>query len=151
MTRGLQLTLLFFACLPMGALYALAACSGMFLFYGEFSHLDSSSFIGAAVMGAVCGLLSTAYVVPLLAKTHLQRSVPRVFLPTLAIAAMSGITVFLAPIITFVAHVFFCTYERSNSRDLKVGLCPTCHYPLAGLPSPICPECGTNSSRSSPG
>ncbi len=28
----------------------------------------------------------------------------------------------------------------------RPGLCPTCSYPLAGLPGPVCPECGAGPS-----
>lgn len=148
MTRGLQLTLLFVACLPMGSLYALMAYTCMLLLYGGPSrpwHLPAAIAIIAGA-GALCGLLSTAYVVPFLAKSNLRRSVPRVFLSTLIVAGFSGITVFFAPIITLVMHVFFCAQERHHSEATSPGLCPTCNYPLTGLPTPICPECGTDSS-----
>lgn len=32
--------------------------------------------------------------------------------------------------------------EGLGKQRLARGQCPACAYPFAGLPSPICPECG---------
>ena len=152
MTKPTQQILLVLSCPVAGAAYALAALTTAMVIYEPtalFSDTLWSMIAPTVMIGAFCGFFSIAYVVPLLANTDLGRTAPRMFLITLATSAISGPTLILAPLLAFVVQLAVCIveYRRAAAARSKVGICLTCGYSLAGLPSPICPECGTNTSR----
>lgn len=155
MTKPTQQILLLLSCPIAGAVYALAALTTAMAIYEPtalFSHTLWSMVAPAAMIGAFCGFLSIAYVVPLLANTDLNRTAPRMFLVTLAASTISGPTLILAPVLAFVVQLAICIveYRRAAAARSKIGICLTCGYSLTGLPSPICPECGTDASLPRP-
>lgn len=94
-------------------------------------------------LGMAAGLAGAGLTVPLLRRTHLRRSIPRVFLPTMA-AGVVGCAIFppLGILVSGVTMGLGALLARRRWPLIPPGHCQSCAYDLTGASAPVCPECG---------
>ena len=106
-------------------------------------------------LGIIVGVTSIGIVVPLLLKTRLHLSMPFAFFATLTACIATGVLGPYSVLTGLFTLTGVCGWSRIHLKDPRFyptpGHCPICNYPLANLPTPICPECGTDSSLARPG
>ena len=135
-----------------GVLMVAGGCAGicavlpLLLLLGVSGNLEAEDLayllaLGHGV-GSVGGVACTAFAVPLLRNTDLSRTIPRLALPLLPVAAVTGIAlpaVFLVlPLLLAGASVAL----RRRYPIIPPGHCTACRYDLRGIPGSVCPECG---------
>ncbi len=100
--------------------------------------------------GALFGCASAVYVVPTLFFTKLRWSIPLVYLGTLVVGCVFVDQWIGAAIPAGIAQGFLCLaslmFLRIAKKNPALG-CIQCGYDLKGLPTRVCPECGTEQSR----
>ncbi len=120
---------------------------------GRLGYLDPVQTAGMGVFGLIFGLVSLAYVIPLLLKTDVRKSLSTVYAGTLA-AGIVGLM--QMPIVAFVlmggTHVAVCiaSARMFKRKPRAVSICAFCGYSLSGLESSKCPECGRESACKAP-
>jgi hypothetical protein len=140
MPRAPRLASLLAFSVVSGVLYAHAA-----LWVLRAQGLNPFAWAGGPVLykvGAVFGLASSLYVLPLLWRTRLARAMAFVAVGTL-IALVPIIWFTWNPLLVCPFHAVLCAMADRRYRIVTPpDRCPRCGYDLRGIDADACPECG---------
>ena len=105
-----------------------------------------SEFVFGTMLGTWIGAVSLAYVMPLLWRTDLRKSIPFVALPTFVVAAVTGTMGIVSAAAAVLVNAILCMvawevfWVRVTPGEPR---CEACGYSLVGLArGGVCPECG---------